>query len=98
MIPDDLTRERKRRGEIFKNARELRKITLKELSRRTGVARHTIRKIEDGRSSWSVDTEIILMKGIGINQVDGNIEICQEGGRITSLKITGVNLNTPLIS
>lgn len=93
MLYDELTQERKRRGEVFKSARESQNIGLNELSRATGLARQTIRNMEAGRSAWNIDTEILLMRALKISQMGGSIEISQLAGRITSLKIIGVNLN-----
>lgn len=93
MLPAELEQERKRRGEIFHRLRISQKINLMQMCRLTGLARQTIRKIEAGRTAWNIDTEIILTRVLNVNKTEGFIEICQESGKIISLKITGVMLD-----
>lgn len=64
-------------GEIIKTARSSKKITQKELSKKTSISRNYISDIECGRYIPSVNKLIILAKVLDIDlnlllNIDGN--------------------------
>ena len=53
---------RKKRGAQLKEKRESSNISKSQLSRRTGISRSTIDRIENGKGSWNIDTELLYIK------------------------------------
>lgn len=83
-IPEHL-KTRQLRAEALKEARKSQHIDKKTLSDRSGVSRFTIDRIESGRASWTVDTEIILMRTLGL--VAFQPVYGEEAGKIVIVKM-----------
>ena len=58
----ELNELRKTRGEQLKAQREVGNISKSQLSRRSGISRSTIDRIENGEGSWNIDTELLYIK------------------------------------
>ena len=67
MFPIELQNLRKQRGEALKMARKMAKLTKSKLSELTGLSRVTIANIEAGKTSWTIDTEMIYLSPINEN-------------------------------
>lgn len=63
-------------GTLVKELRLSRKISQRKLARQTGVARNTIRKIEEGESDPSVYTMERILEQLGheLEALDGDVD------------------------
>lgn len=69
MSPIELSTLRKKRAAALLFTRKKLKITKLKLSQQTGLSRPTIDRIESGEYSWSIDTEMIYLSGLNLNEV-----------------------------
>ena len=69
MSPIELSTLRKKRAAALLFTRKKLKITKLKLSQQTGLSRPTIDRIESGEYSWSIDTEMIYLSGLHLNEV-----------------------------
>jgi len=69
MSPIELSDLRKKRASALLFARKRLRITKLKLSQVTGLSRPTIDRIESGEYSWSIDTEMIYLSGLKLNEV-----------------------------
>lgn len=67
MSPVELIDLRKKRGEALRMARRLVKFSKVRLSQLSGLSRSTITNMEAGKSSWTIDTEMIYLAPINEN-------------------------------
>lgn len=62
MTPAEFLELRKVRGARLKKVRLAAGISKLELSRRSGLARQTIDKIESGEEGWLIDSELVYLQ------------------------------------
>lgn len=68
MSPAELEQMRKKRGLALSIARRGLKVTKAAFSKKTGLSRPTIDRIENGAGSWTIETELIYLSGLKLNQ------------------------------
>jgi transcriptional regulator with XRE-family HTH domain len=64
MNQKDIEKQRIEKGRFLANKRISANITKKALSLKTGLSRNTIDRIENGSTSWTVDTEMLYLNGL----------------------------------
>lgn len=62
MTPHEIIEARKARAFLLKKLRLRKNYNISQLSRLTGLARHTIVKMETGSECWNIDSEVIYIK------------------------------------
>lgn len=72
MTPSQLLFERKKRGEALMFTRKKLGLSKLALANKSGLSRPTINRIENGTGSWSIETEIIYVNALQINDVKQN--------------------------
>lgn len=68
MNSNELFELRKKRSEALKNTRRALGITKLALCEKTGLTRQTIDRIERNAGSWGIDTELLYVNGLHIDQ------------------------------
>lgn len=72
MTPAEFLALRKVRGERLKKYRLAANVSKSELSRRSGLARQTIDKIESGEEGWLIDSELVYLQYLKKTNAKGN--------------------------
>ena len=67
MSPNELRKIREKRAACLIMLRTHLRISKTKLSQVTGLSRVTIDKIENAKSSWSLETEAIYLSGLKLN-------------------------------
>ncbi len=72
-IPRQMLAELEKLGEDMRYARIRRKFTMEELSRRSGISRQTLAKVEQGSPNVAIGIYARILFLLGIHETVGNL-------------------------